>query len=77
MTDQPEDVVVIAEPKMVNFKAACKMLGDISEKTLRTEMFEGRIYPQKIRGKVVFSVKELERYAEECPSWEPGAKWTR
>lgn len=68
MSDTTE---LLAEPKLVDFETACRMLGNMSREMLRQEMTAGRINAQTIGRKIVFRPAELERYAEARPSWEP------
>jgi hypothetical protein len=66
-----EPVVVQAEPALVDFDTAARLLS-IGKDLLRSEMEAGRIAAQRLGAKkVVFRLEELRRYANDLPSWEP------
>ena len=64
-------VTVALEPVLVDKETAAQALGNISIVKLEELMRAGRINPQIIDRRVVFTPDELRRFAAECPAWEP------
>jgi excisionase family DNA binding protein len=66
------DIPVTVRPVLVDKKTAAQMLG-ISLSTVNRMIDNGEIGPVALRGRVLFRVDELERFAAELPSWEPAS----
>lgn len=71
MTTTRIDVAVTVEPAFVDKAGAAQMLGNISERKLNELIADGRINPQTIDARVVFTPDEVRRFAAACPAWEP------
>lgn len=71
MSKPPVEVQVILEPVFVNKEATMAALGGISLRKLNELMKAGRINPQVLDGRVMFTPDEIRRFAAECPAWEP------
>lgn len=72
MSSTPMPPVTVAmEPVFVDKETARKVLGNLSRAKLDELIRAGRINPQVIDGRVVFTPSELRRFAQACPDWEP------
>lgn len=71
MRQKPE-VEVSIRPVLVDKKTAAMMLGNISVDKLDELLKSGRIVAKTIDKRVCFAVSEVERFATDCASWEPG-----
>jgi excisionase family DNA binding protein len=64
-------VNVAAEPVLVDKPTACRLLGNIAERTLRQLVHDGDLNARKLGNRTLFEVDELRRFAAALPSWEP------
>ncbi|MBE5496857.1 hypothetical protein E3G44_004362 [Mycobacteroides abscessus] len=62
---------LIMEPVFLNKEETAAALGGISLSKLNELMKAGRINPQVLDGRVMFTPDEIRRFAAECPAWEP------
>jgi hypothetical protein len=64
-------VNVDTEPVLVDKRTACRLLGNIAERTLRQLVHDGELNARKLGTRTVFEPDELRRFAAALPSWEP------
>ena len=64
-------VTIVMEPVFIDRPTARQLLANISDRKLDELIKAGRVNPQMIDGKIVFTVEEIKRFATSCPSWEP------
>jgi excisionase family DNA binding protein len=70
---QPTIIVnVTAELVLADKQTACRLLGNIAERTLRQLVHDGELSARKLGSRTMFELDELRRFAAALPSWEPG-----